>query len=99
MRSPERPTTAAVSASVTPPAWAAYSSPQGFTGMSRVRASLLVPAVPVSSVVIWREAGDLDPELIFNVDYLGGTMPTLAINFSRPASQVVATNALAISRR
>jgi len=40
--------------------------------------------------VIWREAGDLDPELIFNVDYLGGTMPTLAINFSRPASQVVA---------
>jgi glutamate decarboxylase len=40
--------------------------------------------------VIWREALDLDPDLIFNVDYLGGTMPTLAINFSRPASQVVA---------
>jgi glutamate decarboxylase len=40
--------------------------------------------------VVWREAGDLHPELIFNVDYLGGTMPTLAINFSRPASQVVA---------
>lgn len=40
--------------------------------------------------VIWREASDLHPELIFNVDYLGGTMPTLAINFSRPASQVVA---------
>ena len=33
---------------------------------------------------------DLHPDLIFNVDYLGGTMPTLAINFSRPASQVVA---------
>ena len=33
---------------------------------------------------------DLHPELIFNVDYLGGTMPTLAINFSRPASQIVA---------
>ena len=40
--------------------------------------------------IIWREAADLHPDLIFNVDYLGGTMPTLAINFSRPASQVVA---------
>jgi glutamate decarboxylase len=40
--------------------------------------------------VIWREPADLHPDLIFNVDYLGGTMPTLAINFSRPASQVVA---------
>ena len=40
--------------------------------------------------VIWREAADLHPDLIFHVDYLGGTMPTLAINFSRPASQVVA---------
>jgi glutamate decarboxylase len=40
--------------------------------------------------VIWREAADLHPDLVFHVDYLGGTMPTLAINFSRPASQVVA---------
>jgi glutamate decarboxylase len=40
--------------------------------------------------IVWREAADLHPDLIFNVDYLGGTMPTLAINFSRPASQVVA---------
>ena len=40
--------------------------------------------------IVWREASDLHPDLIFNVDYLGGTMPTLAINFSRPASQVVA---------
>ena len=40
--------------------------------------------------VVWREAADLHPDLIFHVDYLGGTMPTLAINFSRPASQVVA---------
>jgi glutamate decarboxylase len=39
---------------------------------------------------VWREASDLHPDLIFNVDYLGGSMPTLAINFSRPASQVVA---------
>jgi glutamate decarboxylase len=40
--------------------------------------------------IVWREKNDLHPDLIFNVDYLGGTMPTLAINFSRPASQVVA---------
>jgi glutamate decarboxylase len=40
--------------------------------------------------VIWREPADLHPGLVFNVDYLGGSMPTLAINFSRPASQVVA---------
>jgi glutamate decarboxylase len=40
--------------------------------------------------IVWREASDLHPDLIFKVDYLGGTMPTLAINFSRPASQVVA---------
>jgi len=40
--------------------------------------------------IVWRELADLDPDLIFNVDYLGGAMPTLAINFSRPASQIVA---------
>jgi glutamate decarboxylase len=40
--------------------------------------------------IVWRELSDLDPDLIFNVDYLGGAMPTLAINFSRPASQIVA---------
>jgi glutamate decarboxylase len=40
--------------------------------------------------VIWRTKDNLDPGLIFNVDYLGGSMPTLAINFSRPASQIVA---------
>jgi glutamate decarboxylase len=40
--------------------------------------------------IVWRELQDLDSDLIFNVDYLGGAMPTLAINFSRPASQIVA---------
>jgi glutamate decarboxylase len=40
--------------------------------------------------IVWRELADLDPDLIFSVDYLGGAMPTLAINFSRPASQIVA---------
>jgi glutamate decarboxylase len=40
--------------------------------------------------IVWRDPSDLHPDLIFKVDYLGGTMPTLAINFSRPAGQVVA---------
>ena len=40
--------------------------------------------------IVWREKADLDEDLIFKVDYLGGSMPTLAINFSRPASQIVA---------
>jgi glutamate decarboxylase len=40
--------------------------------------------------ILWRDKSDLHPDLVFNVDYLGGEMPTLAINFSRPASQIVA---------
>jgi glutamate decarboxylase len=40
--------------------------------------------------ILWREESDLHPDLIFSVDYLGGAMPTMAINFSRPASQIVA---------
>jgi len=39
---------------------------------------------------IWRETGDLPEELIFRVKYLGGNMPTFALNFSRPGGQVVA---------
>ena len=38
---------------------------------------------------IWREAGDLPEELVFNVDYLGGNMATFNLNFSRPGGQVV----------
>jgi glutamate decarboxylase len=39
--------------------------------------------------VVWRDHADLPEELIFNVNYLGGDMPTFALNFSRPAGQVV----------
>ena len=39
---------------------------------------------------IWREKRDLPEELIFRVKYLGGNMPTFALNFSRPGGQVVA---------
>ena len=40
--------------------------------------------------VVWREASDLPEELIFNVNYLGGNMPTFALNFSRPGGQIIA---------
>jgi len=40
--------------------------------------------------IIWRTLNDLPEELIFNVDYLGGQMPTFALNFSRPAGQIIA---------
>ena len=40
--------------------------------------------------IIWRTVADLPKDLIFNVDYLGGQMPTFALNFSRPAGQIIA---------
>jgi glutamate decarboxylase len=40
--------------------------------------------------VLWRDKPALPEELIFNVNYLGGNMPTFALNFSRPGSEVVA---------
>lgn len=40
--------------------------------------------------VIWGDKEDLPDELIFKVNYLGGDMPTFAINFSRPGGQIVA---------
>jgi len=39
--------------------------------------------------IIWREASDLPQGLIFRVNYLGGDMPTFALNFSRPGGQIV----------
>jgi glutamate decarboxylase len=38
---------------------------------------------------LWREKQDLPEELIFNVNYLGGNMPTFALNFSRPGGEVI----------
>ncbi|MFN8467851.1 MAG: glutamate decarboxylase [Caldilineaceae bacterium] len=40
--------------------------------------------------VVWRDKEDLPEPLIFNVNYLGGNMPTFALNFSRPGGQIVA---------
>ena len=39
---------------------------------------------------IWRNADALPKDLIFDVNYLGGHMPTFALNFSRPGSEVLA---------
>jgi glutamate decarboxylase len=39
---------------------------------------------------LWKDWSDLPEELIFHVNYLGGDMPTFALNFSRPGSQVIA---------
>jgi glutamate decarboxylase len=40
---------------------------------------------------LWREAADLPKELVFDVNYLGGDMPTFTLNFSRPGGQVIAS--------
>jgi glutamate decarboxylase len=39
---------------------------------------------------LWRDDAALPEDLVFRVNYLGGDMPTFALNFSRPGSQVVA---------
>ncbi len=38
---------------------------------------------------MWRDAQALPDDLIFHVSYLGGDMPTFALNFSRPGAQVL----------
>jgi glutamate decarboxylase len=39
---------------------------------------------------IWRDREALPSDLVFEVNYLGGKMPTFALNFSRPGSEVIA---------
>ncbi|UQA93954.1 glutamate decarboxylase [Streptomyces halobius] len=39
---------------------------------------------------LWRDTDALPEELVFHVNYLGGDMPTFALNFSRPGAQVAA---------
>src|SRR4029078_7138274 len=38
--------------------------------------------------VLWRTRNALPKELVFDVSYLGGSMPTFALNFSRPGAEV-----------
>jgi glutamate decarboxylase len=40
--------------------------------------------------VVWRDVAALPDDLVLRVNYLGGEMPTFALNFSRPGSQVIA---------
>jgi glutamate decarboxylase len=39
---------------------------------------------------VWRSQDALPRDLVFDVNYLGGHMPTFALNFSRPGSEVIA---------
>jgi glutamate decarboxylase len=51
--------------------------------------------------VLWRESADLPKELIFEVDYLGGSHANFGLNFSRGAGQIVAQyyNLIRLGRR
>jgi glutamate decarboxylase len=40
--------------------------------------------------VVWRDQDALPEDLVFHVNYLGGSMPTFSLTFSRPGAQVVA---------
>lgn len=40
--------------------------------------------------ILWRHPDDLPKDLVFSVNYLGGDMPTFALNFSRPGNSVIA---------
>src|SRR5580698_1794332 len=40
--------------------------------------------------IVWRDAAALPDDLVFRVNYLGGDMPTFALNFSRSGSNVAA---------
>jgi glutamate decarboxylase len=40
--------------------------------------------------VVWRDASALPEDLVFKVNYLGGEMPTFALNFSRSGANVAA---------
>jgi glutamate decarboxylase len=39
---------------------------------------------------LWRDEAALPRDLVFDVNYLGGNMPTFSLNFSRPGSEVIA---------
>lgn len=39
--------------------------------------------------VVWRSKDELPDDLVFYVDYLGGSIPTFALNFSRPGGQII----------
>ncbi|MGO9500564.1 MAG: glutamate decarboxylase [Streptosporangiaceae bacterium] len=40
--------------------------------------------------IVWRDPACLPEDLVFKVNYLGGEMPTFALNFSRPGANIAA---------
>ena len=40
--------------------------------------------------ILWRDKASLPDDLVFHVNYMGGDLPTFALNFSRPGGQIVA---------
>jgi glutamate decarboxylase len=56
---------------------------------------------PGVGFLLFRDESDLPDELIFDVNYLGGVMPTYTLNFSKGASTIVAQyfNLLALGRQ
>src|SRR5437762_3043826 len=61
----------------------------GITTVSYIREcyGLVYPGV---GWAIWRHKDALPCDLVFDVNYLGGSMPTFALKFSRPSSEVMA---------
>jgi len=39
--------------------------------------------------ILWRDKASLPDDLVFHVNYMGGDLPTFALNFSRPGGQIV----------
>ena len=82
------PRRAASSRRSSSPTWSGTS---GSTGSSRSRppATSSGWSTPASAGCCGARAEFLPEELVFHVNYLGGDMPTFALNFSRPGAQVV----------
>ena len=81
-----------------PAGWSPRSSTRTWCGTSGCRgsrrstprATSTAWSTRVSAGRSWRDKAHLPEELVFRVNYLGGDMPTFALNFSRPGAQVVA---------
>ena len=54
----------------------------------RLRAQVR-PRLPGMGWAVWRHPEYVPEELVFRVSYLGGDIPTFALNFSRPGAQVL----------
>jgi glutamate decarboxylase len=44
---------------------------------------------PGMGTVLFKDESDLHPDLVFNINYLGGDMPNYSLNFSRPSAFVI----------